>query len=88
MIARARARAAGGLVHRAPARRRGRTRVLKKIGEEATEVVLAAKGESDERLAEECADLLFHLLVVLAAARRAARRACWTCCGRGGGAGQ
>jgi phosphoribosyl-ATP pyrophosphohydrolase/phosphoribosyl-AMP cyclohydrolase len=38
---------------------------LKKVGEEATEVVLAAKGESDERLAEECADLLFHVLVVL-----------------------
>ncbi len=38
---------------------------LKKVGEEATEVVLAAKGESDERLAEESADLLFHLLVVL-----------------------
>jgi phosphoribosyl-ATP pyrophosphohydrolase/phosphoribosyl-AMP cyclohydrolase len=39
--------------------------VLKKIGEEATEVVLAAKGESDERLAEEAADLVFHLLVAL-----------------------
>ena len=39
--------------------------VLKKIGEEATEVVLAASGESDERLAEESADLLFHLLVAL-----------------------
>jgi len=38
---------------------------LKKVGEEATEVVLAAKGESDERLAEESADLVFHLLVVL-----------------------
>jgi phosphoribosyl-AMP cyclohydrolase / phosphoribosyl-ATP pyrophosphohydrolase len=38
---------------------------LKKIGEEATEVILAAKGESDERLAEESADLLFHLLVAL-----------------------
>ena len=43
----------------------GRDRILKKIGEEATEVVLAAKGESDERLAEEAADLLFHLLVAL-----------------------
>jgi phosphoribosyl-AMP cyclohydrolase / phosphoribosyl-ATP pyrophosphohydrolase len=43
----------------------GRDRVLKKIGEEATEVVLAAKGESDERLAEETADLLYHLLVAL-----------------------
>jgi phosphoribosyl-ATP pyrophosphohydrolase/phosphoribosyl-AMP cyclohydrolase len=38
---------------------------LKKVGEEATEVLLAAKGESDERLAEECADLLYHVLVVL-----------------------
>jgi phosphoribosyl-ATP pyrophosphohydrolase/phosphoribosyl-AMP cyclohydrolase len=38
---------------------------LKKVGEEATEVVLAGKAESDERLAEESADLLFHLLVVL-----------------------
>jgi phosphoribosyl-ATP pyrophosphohydrolase/phosphoribosyl-AMP cyclohydrolase len=38
---------------------------LKKVGEEATEVVLAAKGESDERLAEEAADLLFHLAVAL-----------------------
>jgi phosphoribosyl-ATP pyrophosphohydrolase/phosphoribosyl-AMP cyclohydrolase len=39
---------------------------LKKVGEEATEVILAAKGESRERLAEESADLLYHLLVVLA----------------------
>jgi phosphoribosyl-ATP pyrophosphohydrolase/phosphoribosyl-AMP cyclohydrolase len=38
---------------------------LKKLGEEATEVVIAAKGETDERLAEESADLLFHLLVTL-----------------------
>lgn len=38
---------------------------LKKIGEEATELVLAAKGETDQRVAEEAADLLFHTLVVL-----------------------
>jgi phosphoribosyl-ATP pyrophosphohydrolase/phosphoribosyl-AMP cyclohydrolase len=44
---------------------KGLDSTLKKIGEEATEVVLAAKGESDERLAEEAADLLFHLLVAL-----------------------
>ncbi len=44
---------------------KGPDRVLKKIGEEATEVILAAKGESGERLAEEAADLLFHLLVAL-----------------------
>jgi phosphoribosyl-ATP pyrophosphohydrolase len=39
--------------------------VLKKIGEEATEVVLAARVQSDERLAEESADLLYHLLLAL-----------------------
>lgn len=44
---------------------KGQGAVLKKIGEEATEVVLAASGESDARLAEESADLLFHLLVAL-----------------------
>jgi phosphoribosyl-ATP pyrophosphohydrolase/phosphoribosyl-AMP cyclohydrolase len=44
---------------------KGLDRTLKKIGEEATEVVLAAKGESDARLAEEAADLVFHLLVAL-----------------------
>jgi len=42
---------------------KGLDHVLKKIGEEATEVVLAAKAESDERLASEAADLLFHLVV-------------------------
>lgn len=44
---------------------KGQDAVLKKIGEEATEVILAAKGEPDERLAEEAADLVFHLLVAL-----------------------
>ena len=44
---------------------KGGDAVLKKIGEEATEVVLAASGESDERLAAESADLLFHLLLAL-----------------------
>lgn len=39
--------------------------VLEKVEEEAAELVLAARGESDERLAEEAADLLFHLLVAL-----------------------
>ena len=39
---------------------------LKKVGEEAIEVVLAGKGQSDQRLVEESADLLYHLLVLLA----------------------
>jgi phosphoribosyl-ATP pyrophosphohydrolase/phosphoribosyl-AMP cyclohydrolase len=44
---------------------KGPDQVLKKIGEEATEVVLAGRAQSDERLAEESADLLYHLLVAL-----------------------
>lgn len=44
---------------------KGDNEVLKKIGEEAVEVALAARSESDERLAEEAADLVFHLLVAL-----------------------
>jgi phosphoribosyl-ATP pyrophosphohydrolase/phosphoribosyl-AMP cyclohydrolase len=48
---------------------KGPDHVLKKIGEEATEVVLAAKSESDERLAEEAADLLYHLMVAMAQRR-------------------
>jgi phosphoribosyl-ATP pyrophosphohydrolase/phosphoribosyl-AMP cyclohydrolase len=43
----------------------GPDQVLEKIVEEATEVVLAARGESDERLVAESADLLYHLLVAL-----------------------
>ena len=40
---------------------------LKKVGEEAIEVVLAGKGQSDERLISEAADLIYHLMVALAA---------------------
>ena len=45
----------------------GRGEVLKKVGEEAMEVILAAKGQGSQRLVEETADLLYHLLVMLAA---------------------
>jgi phosphoribosyl-ATP pyrophosphohydrolase/phosphoribosyl-AMP cyclohydrolase len=44
---------------------KGPDQVLKKIGEEATEVVLAARVQSDERLVEESADLMYHLLLAL-----------------------
>jgi len=40
--------------------------ILKKIGEEATETVMAAKDASPERIVAECADLWFHCLVMLA----------------------
>jgi phosphoribosyl-ATP pyrophosphohydrolase len=39
----------------------------KKFGEEATETVIAALSESDDRLCSEAADLIYHLLVVLEA---------------------
>jgi phosphoribosyl-AMP cyclohydrolase / phosphoribosyl-ATP pyrophosphohydrolase len=42
-------------------------RVGAKVREEADEVARAADGESDERVAEEAADVLYHLTVLLAA---------------------
>ena len=45
----------------------GENEILKKIGEEAIEVVIAAKGETDDRIVYELADLLYHSLVLLAA---------------------
>lgn len=41
-------------------------KLLKKIGEEATEVVMAAKDADADQLRYESADLVYHLLVVLA----------------------
>jgi phosphoribosyl-ATP pyrophosphohydrolase len=46
---------------------KGPDAMLKKVGEEATEVVLAAKDGDRGRLTAEVADLWFHTLVVLAA---------------------
>ena len=45
----------------------GEDEVLKKVGEEAMEVILAAKGQGDARVISEVADLFYHLLVLLAA---------------------
>lgn len=44
----------------------GENKILKKINEEATEVIVAAKIEGDPRLIEEMADLYYHTLVLLA----------------------
>ena len=43
----------------------GRDKILKTIGEEATEVVIAAKGQGRERLTSEIADLVYHLSVLM-----------------------
>jgi phosphoribosyl-ATP pyrophosphohydrolase len=47
--------------------REGEDKILKKIGEEAVEVIVAAKGQGDQRVVEETADLLYHVLVLLVA---------------------
>jgi phosphoribosyl-ATP pyrophosphohydrolase len=45
---------------------KGPDQALKKLAEEAAEVLLAAKGENREQIIYEMADLWFHSLVVLA----------------------
>ncbi len=45
--------------------RGGIDKILKKVGEEATEVVIAAKGGVRDEIVYETADLVFHLLVLL-----------------------
>lgn len=45
---------------------RGEDAILKKIGEEATETVMAAKDADGRRIIAETADLWFHSLVMLA----------------------
>ncbi len=45
----------------------GLPRIAQKVGEEGTEVVVAALAQEDQRLIEEVADLTYHVLVLLAA---------------------
>ena len=44
---------------------KGAAACAKKLGEEATETVIAGVSESDEKLCSEAADLLYHLIVLL-----------------------
>lgn len=44
---------------------KGLPKIAQKLGEEATEAVIAAVSGSNEELVSESADLLFHLLVLL-----------------------
>ena len=46
---------------------KGAAACAKKLGEEATETIIAAVGESEEKLRNEAADLIYHLLVLLEA---------------------
>ncbi len=45
----------------------GEDEIVKKVGEEAVEVILAVKGQGNERVVAEVADLYYHSLVLLAA---------------------
>lgn len=44
---------------------KGVDKILKKVGEEAAEVIIAAKNHSHDELRYEAADLIYHLLVLL-----------------------
>lgn len=45
---------------------KGLDTILKKVGEEATETVIAAKSEQKDQIIYETADLWFHTMVMLA----------------------
>jgi phosphoribosyl-AMP cyclohydrolase / phosphoribosyl-ATP pyrophosphohydrolase len=45
---------------------KGLDEIVKKVGEESVEVIIAAKSQTNQRLIEESGDLLYHLLVLLA----------------------
>lgn len=44
---------------------KGRQKIAQKVGEEAVELILEAQSGSDDRLLNETADMLYHLLVLL-----------------------
>jgi phosphoribosyl-ATP pyrophosphohydrolase len=46
---------------------KGLDRVLEKIGEESTELVIAAKNGGEKEIIGESADLFFHVMILLAA---------------------
>jgi phosphoribosyl-ATP pyrophosphohydrolase len=45
----------------------GLPKIAQKVGEEGTEVIVAALAQNDQRLIEEVADLTYHMLVLLSA---------------------
>lgn len=44
----------------------GRNKIAQKVGEEATEVIVAALGQGRTEQIEEISDLIYHLLVLMA----------------------
>ena len=46
---------------------KGLDKILKKCGEEATEIVIAAKNPNPEEIKYEVADFLYHMMVLMSA---------------------
>lgn len=46
--------------------KKGKDEILKKVGEEAVEVILASKGQGKAQLVYELSDLIYHMLVLMA----------------------
>ena len=44
---------------------KGTDKILKKVGEECTEVIIAAKGEDKNEIVNEICDLAYHILVLM-----------------------
>ena len=44
----------------------GQDKILKKIGEEAAEIIIASKSDNKEEIVYECGDFVYHMLVLLA----------------------
>ena len=47
-------------------KRQGIDKILKKVGEEATEIVIAAKNPDPEEVKYEISDFLYHIMVLMA----------------------
>ena len=45
---------------------KGTDKILKKVGEECTEVIIAAKGEDKNEIVNEICDLAYHVVVLMA----------------------
>lgn len=45
--------------------KKGNDQIIQKVGEESTEVIIAAKNKSKKRIISEIADLVFHLLIMM-----------------------
>jgi phosphoribosyl-ATP pyrophosphohydrolase len=57
----------GSYVSKIVSGEKGTDRILEKVGEEATEFIIAAKNNNPSRIISEAADLQFHLMIALRA---------------------